>query len=279
MNACELAYKRPHMSKFKQYGELLLKDLKFMKSSPQNGKTPFHWYQIDAVLKTKGLVMQDDINAIDGTSTDVSKPILIVAPTGAGKSGIIVMLPYVLESSKVLVLTPSKVISEQLRVEFGPLSRQKCFLEKTGYQPDQYKLKNFLESVTIIKTPDEVINPEVLGNLVIVNAQKFGGRARTSLVQNNTEIIKDVKEFFALFDTLIVDEAHHYPAETWKRIVVEFSKQGNGIAKRIIFLTATPYRTDASSGEKKYIWELLQGGKERIAMNITPQHVEGNICT
>lgn len=65
--------------------------------------------------------MQDEYTEMRAKNPEPKpKPILIVAPTGAGKSGIIVMLPYVLESKKVLILTPSKVISEQLRDEFGP---------------------------------------------------------------------------------------------------------------------------------------------------------------
>ncbi len=163
-------------------------------------------------------------------------------------------------------------------MEFGPSSQQKCFLEKAGYATDLDKLENFLETVKMIETAKDVLKTECLGNLVIVNAQKFGGRSATSLVHNKKEIVKDVKGFFAHFDTLIVDEAHHYPAATWDRIVAEFSQPANGGSmKKIIFLTATPYRTN-SSGEKTYIWELLNGGIERVALEITPNDVEGKIC-
>lgn len=149
------------------------------------------------------------------------------------------------------------------------------FLEKTCYQTDQKKLKNFLEPVTIIQTTDQVRHLGCLGILVIVNAQKFGGRATTSLVHSNKEIVNDVKAVFGHFDTLIVDEAHHYPAITWKRIVTKFGRRVDGTMKKIIFLTAAPYRSN-SAGEKTYIWELLNGGKERIAIEITPQDVEGS---
>lgn len=138
INACDAASEEPHESKFKHYGKFLIKYLETIEPE----KSPFHWYQIQAVLKTRELVGQDKKPPLtDNISQPLSKPILIVAPTGAGKSGIIIMLPYVLESSRVLVLTPSKVISDQLRVEFGPSSsREKCFLEKTGYETDHNKL-------------------------------------------------------------------------------------------------------------------------------------------
>lgn len=242
------------MSKFKTYGDFLCQDLMSMNSSTlTNNSKPFYWYQVKAGLETKKLVMRDICTGM-WENNPKPKPILIVAPTGVGKSDIIVMLPFVLESHKVLVLTPSKVISEQLRDEFGPFSKESGFLEKT----------------------DAVRNPECLGNLVIVNAQKFGGRATTSLVHNNNEIGEDVKAFFGNFDTLIVDEGHHYPALTWKRIVAAFSQPVDEVMKKIIFLTTTPYRSN-SAGETKYIWDMLDGGKERLAIEIKPGDVRGNI--
>jgi superfamily II DNA or RNA helicase len=43
---------------------------------------------------------------------------IIVAPTGAGKSAIAALLPYILGSRRVLVITPSKTITEQLSLDF-----------------------------------------------------------------------------------------------------------------------------------------------------------------
>lgn len=44
---------------------------------------------------------------------------LIVLPTGTGKSGIAALAPYVVGAKRVLVLTPSIVISRQLLTSFG----------------------------------------------------------------------------------------------------------------------------------------------------------------
>ncbi len=112
MNALEIAMENPQDSKFKKYGGLLREDLKASRISTNDTKAPFHWYQTEAVLRARKLVMRDEENEIDEMSTEsIVQPILIVAPTGAGKSGMIVLLPYVLESNRVLVLTPSKVLS------------------------------------------------------------------------------------------------------------------------------------------------------------------------
>lgn len=61
-------------------------------------------------------------------------------------------------------------------------------------------------------------------NLVISNAHKFG-------VTSNTKITRVPADFF---DFIIVDEAHHYPANTWRNIVDHFQHQ------KKLFLTATP---------------------------------------
>lgn len=60
-------------------------------------------------------------------------------------------------------------------------------------------------------------------NLVIANAHKFG-----------TTTNVDISRIPKIFDFVIVDEAHHYPAHTWKRIIDHFSRS------KKLFLTATP---------------------------------------
>jgi superfamily II DNA or RNA helicase len=47
---------------------------------------------------------------------------LVVLPTGSGKSGIAALAPYVLNSSRVLVITPSVIITKQLAIDFGYVS-------------------------------------------------------------------------------------------------------------------------------------------------------------
>ena len=38
-----------------------------------------------------------------------TKPVLIVMPTGSGKTAVLTMVPFVLKSKKVLVVTPAKI--------------------------------------------------------------------------------------------------------------------------------------------------------------------------
>jgi superfamily II DNA or RNA helicase len=58
-------------------------------------------------------------------------------------------------------------------------------------------------------------------NIVIANAHKFG---------SNTDV--DLAEIPRTFDLVIVDEAHHYPAPSWKSIVDHFP------GSKKLFLTA-----------------------------------------
>lgn len=47
---------------------------------------------------------------------------LVVIPTGGGKSVIAALAPYVLNTTRVLVITPSKEITKQLADDFGYLN-------------------------------------------------------------------------------------------------------------------------------------------------------------
>ena len=146
---------------------------------------------------------------------------LCVLPTGTGKSGIAAMAPYVLNASKVLVITPSKTITDQLSKDFcGGLGDS--FLESRGIIAAVDRT-SVLEIPHNLKSGD---NPAVwtMHNLVITNAHKFGA---TSNVDLNTVPPNS-------FDLVIVDEAHHYPAPTWRLLVDHFA------GSRRIFLTATP---------------------------------------
>lgn len=46
---------------------------------------------------------------------------LVVLPTGSGKTGIAVLAPFVLNSTRVLVITPSVKLTEQISNNFGYL--------------------------------------------------------------------------------------------------------------------------------------------------------------
>jgi len=218
------------LTMFESSGLLLENDLR----SLYKNKSPLICpHQIEAVFAVKAKL----------TETMMKKPVLVVAPTGSGKSGIIAMLPYVLQSRKVLVLSPSLVISTQLGRSFGLFEDYDSFFEEVKICESREARRNFMEKGVIIETTGEIVTNSHL-NLVIVNAQKFSGTSKialTTLEYRGAKVVEKVHEFFAQFDTLIVDEAHHYPAATWKNIEQAFRKSA-GEKKQTIFLTATPKR-------------------------------------
>lgn len=255
------------ISKFQQYSKSVTEAIE------NDWKAKLYDHQRIAVEKVRAQNLRDEADWTEKKITQ-KEPIVVVAPTGSGKSGIIFLLPYVLQSSRVLIITPSKVITDQLAISFG-LDSNECFLKKAGLcPPDEEKREDFLEklleTVKVINASAQV-KPRS-GNLVIVNAQKFSGASNSKLVYNNEEIIPDVKKFFAKFDTLIVDEAHHYPAETWKNIVNAFRENGEKSTKKIIFLTATPYR-NVKGKSRTYI--LGPDMKSRIVHSIKAEELAG----
>lgn len=170
--------------------------------------------------------------------------LIVVAPTGGGKSGIVSLLPYVLASPKALIISPSLTISDQLQRDFGLRNAvaTESFVNKVKMIPVA-QLNGFLEKGMRVNAT-EMISNMIFYNLIIVNAQKFGANSNASLVETENDVdefhhqIRHTKDQLKGFTTLIVDEAHHFPATTWNLIYEEFT----GAGRQIIFLTATPFR-------------------------------------
>ncbi len=145
-------------------------------------------------------------------------------PTGTGKSGVAVLTPYVLGAKNVLVITPSRVITEQIYRDFCS-DQGESFFERVGMANSEKFARYLRPHGTRIDGGLNNPSSQLSFNLVVVNAQKFGTNANVDI----GEIPRN------LFDLVIVDEAHHYPAPTWKNIIDHFEN-----AQRV-FLTATPF--------------------------------------
>lgn len=245
-------------SKFEKQSKLITSSLKHNLLQIRKGlATPssLYDYQIDAVLKTADFFARS--KPVPSEAPDMA---LIVAPPGSGKSGMVTLLPYVLSSKKVLILTPSQIISDQLAADFGRGEGTQPFFVKSGMFK-RAECKKLLEPLFLARSTRDVVDYMEEGNLVIVNAQKFAGKAASSVSSKSSQrqIILDKLE---QFDTIIVDEAHHYPAKTWEVIVNSF------MGKNIVFLTATPYR---GSDDKAF---KLLGGLE-VVYEIPRNRLEG----
>ena len=149
---------------------------------------------------------------------------LIVLPTGVGKTGLMAILPYGISSGRVLIITPGKVVRDNIIKQLDTSSPD-CFLYEHKIIPDLA----YMPKVSVYegdKTPVEVLRKS---NIVVVNIQKLQDRLDSSLL-NRLEA--------DFFDMIIVDEAHHSVAPTWITTAEHFSEA------KFIKVTGTPERTD-----------------------------------
>lgn len=83
---------------------------------------------------------------------------------------------------------------------------------------------------------DEVIQS---ADIVILNVHKLQERLDSSL-------LKRVE--YDYFDFIIIDEAHHSEANTWKRALTYFNNA------KVLKVTGTPFRSDGKKIEGKEIY-------------------------
>ena len=168
-----------------------------------------HRHQREAVLSARGQLTDDQL----------PNYALVVLPTGCGKTGVAVLAAYALNAARVLVVTPSVTISEQIHEAFCSLDG---FLLKRRIIT-QAQLNDVRPSGVCITQTSQILE-HTHDPLMVVNAHTIGGRSRVK--------IADIP--YDQYDLVIVDEAHHYPADTWRLLVDHFRNA------RKLFLTATP---------------------------------------
>ena len=191
----------------------------------RSDETELYSHQVKAVLRLyeyfncSGTIFRSTVNPQN------SLVALVVLPTGCGKTGVAVLASYVLNASRVLVITPSLIISKQVDEAYDN------FLVKRGIIPEQDRYLYVPQKMLITKSEQLVTSePGQLrqtlriqvhqADLLITNAHKIGEQSAVKV----TDIPDDC------FDLVIVDEAHHYPARTWKRLVDHFPN-----SKKIFF--------------------------------------------
>ena len=204
---------------------------------------------------------------------------LVVMPTGTGKSLVIVLAPYMLNCAKVLVITPSVVISKQLLFDFQggltptgeathPLLTRICPQTWPVNTVERYQPQGFPVNCASDLLGIPVQQPQ----LVVVNAQKLGETSHIAISQ-----------IPPIFDLIIVDEAHHFPAVTWRNIVAHFQNA------KVLLMTATPYNKTAcklTQSKTAYIldrqppayqFSRVEAMRQRIIRPISPIYVEERV--
>jgi excisionase family DNA binding protein len=159
---------------------------------------------------------------------------LMQLPVGCGKSGVAAILPFGIAKGRVLVIAPNLTIKQELFDALDITNRQKCFWRKRGVLADAH-----MKSGPYVCTLDTG-NLSVCekSHIVVTNIQQFGTNA-------DKWLNKFPEDFF---DVIIVDEAHHGAAASWKRVFERFTKA------KVANLTATPFRSDRQELEGELIF-------------------------
>ncbi|MBE8516015.1 DEAD/DEAH box helicase family protein [Amycolatopsis sp. H6(2020)] len=149
-------------------------------------------------------------------------PALVSMPTGSGKSAVMTLLPFLLGAERVLVVTPSRLLREQLESEFTLLR----VLRRAGVIAADLPGPRTI-SVTKRRQLDSD-REELRAFDVVIGTPSALSPAHKNVVPPPGD----------LFDLLIFDEAHHTPAPTYLELLKTLS-----VAPVTLF-TATPLRRD-----------------------------------
>lgn len=212
---------------------------------PARERTFDHWGKYVRFM-SQGRLLDHQIEALEALEDWFMKTpdeiALTAMPTGSGKTGVICCLPYFLGASEnflfrkpVLVIAPNLEIASQLEGQTLPSKNNPdanflCSRVLKSADLSEDAITDALPNgVKIEETKELSTNPKYLTqkDVIIANAQKFlKGEWETALPDD-------------LFQMVIVDEAHHFPAPTWLRIIDKFKNHA-----LVAFFTATPFRTD-----------------------------------
>ncbi|MEF8940909.1 MAG: DEAD/DEAH box helicase family protein [Salinivenus sp.] len=145
-------------------------------------------------------------------------PALVTLPTGCGKSGLIACAPFGVAEGRVLVVAPNLTIKDGLAE--GTFSGTSNFYHFCDVLPEQARLPR------VVALERGRVNEEDCrrADVVVTNVQQMQGWL--PLFPSD------------FFDLILVDEAHHAPADSWQNINRAFPD-----AKKV-YCTATPFRSD-----------------------------------
>src|SRR3989344_5341556 len=186
---------------------------------------------------------------------------IIQIPVGCGKSGLAALLPLGMAQGRVLIISPNLTIKEGLYEAMDITNRQKCFWRKTGTLTNAQMISGPLACT--LETGN--ISVAEKAHIVITNIQQLAINVDKWLTQFPDDF----------FDMIIIDEAHHSAAESWKKVLERFPRA------KIIHMTATPFRSDRQEidGEVVYRYPFrsatLKGYIKRLkASYIAPSEIE-----
>jgi DNA repair protein RadD len=200
------------------------------------------------------------LHTYDFFQSGKNKAILQI-PVGCGKSGLASILPLGIAKGRVLIIAPNLTIRKNLYDSMDITNRQKCFWRKA----------KVLSSAQMVSGP--LACTLETGNISVAEKTHI---VITNIQQLATNVEKWLKQFpDNFFDIIIIDEAHHSAADSWKKVLEHFP------GAKIIHMTATPFRSDRQEidGELVYRYPFrsatLKGYIKRLkASYVAPKEIE-----
>lgn len=175
--------------------------------------------------------------AIKSHWTVTSSAATIVMPTGTGKTEVMIATTVSECRGKTCVVVPSDLLRKQTVNRFCTLGK----LREIGAIHD-----SFCNPIVgcLISSPKNVAElKDLLGksNVVVTTM---------SLLNSSHFSDEFLRILSTMCDTLIIDEAHHVPATSWKRVKKTFDKN------RCLQFTATPFRNDGKKMDGDIIYNF-----------------------
>jgi len=165
------------------------------------------------------------------------------------------VLPLLIPTRRVLAVAPSRVVRDQLVDAFATVDvlRRAGALPETGSLPRVRRVEHRLGDAAQWETAAE--HADVVVGTVNCLSPAVHGVAQCP---------------DGLFDLLIVDEAHHAPAPTWRALLESFGRV------RAALFTATPFRRDRRElpADIEYRYRLGQALDDGILATITFRPVQ-----
>jgi DNA repair protein RadD len=192
--------------------------------------------------------------ALDEYFKSGGKTAVIQIPVGCGKSGIAAIAPFGIAKGRVLVVSPNLTIKDGIFETLDVTNKQKCFWRKRNVLTDEAMIGG--PFATTLDT----------GNLSVCEKSHFVVSNVHQLSTNPEKWLKQFPRDF--FDMIIVDEAHHSPAESWQKVHDHFKDA------KVINMTATPFRGDAQEieGDRVYRYPFKKATFKGYIKRITASY-------
>ena len=159
----------------------------------------------------------------------------IVLPVGCGKSGLIAITPYALEAGRVLVIAPGTRIRDQLADDMRSSNPHNFYLQRSVLTHND-SLPEMVVVASGVVNQDDIEHADI----VVSNIQQIAGT-------ENRWLDGLARDFF---DLILVDEAHHNTAASWRQVFERFPNA------RIVNYSATPARADGQIMEGDIIYSF-----------------------